>query len=645
MAPCTKMPSPCSKVLLIQELQDLIRSKLPFRDIKTCTLVCRQWNSLFNPFLWTRVELHEHDRGKRTILRRHGHCVVSLNSVHADKKTLRFIRKFCSDIQQLSLMMDHRSAWIHYDYLDNFFTRVPHLTTLQIRFDAFQFNPAMFYSLSRLRNLTRLTMDVFQAQHHSSFSRHYHPDAHMAILDCCPQLQELVVCGLFLEPPRTATQPTQTPFHQWVKRTLQPQQRTHPPAQEVTQDPRHTRTWSSTSMPIHRLSRKLLKTQTHASEDSSHLPTVGKSLITETYRIQRLDFRSKRMDDNVFCNLMRRCPLLEQLTLEGVWVGINVNSWTVLSESCPRLTTLNIHHSDSVHSQPTIETWLPTIETLTAFFPRLEDVTMCAIEFHRDPDLSTLATHLQQLEEQHGNRRALKHIHYSGAIRRPLKVLLDVVTQIRSIESLTVGFTIDAIRPVDEGQKPPLELDKPWICQDTLVHLDLISVSFADWTLFGQFFDHVQQLTQLKSLWISISHVREARGISASAQDAIPLTPTRRRSSSTSDDSSVAGVHPSSVSMPLLKQHPHVQLSSSVGNGSPTRPPGSFFWFRTLEILRIGMAYYLNNRQWFERPVVYEEVAYVLQGTPALKQLDLKHMSESGVVKRLSTQYPRIAFS
>lgn len=44
MAPCSHSLSPCNKVLLIQELQDLIRSKLLFRDLKTCTLVCRHWN-------------------------------------------------------------------------------------------------------------------------------------------------------------------------------------------------------------------------------------------------------------------------------------------------------------------------------------------------------------------------------------------------------------------------------------------------------------------------------------------------------------------------------------------------------------------------------------------------------------------------
>ncbi|KAF9288114.1 hypothetical protein BGZ68_000802 [Mortierella alpina] len=632
MAPCSPNLSPCNKVLLIQELQDLIRSKLLFRDLKTCTLVCRHWNSLFNPFLWTRVELHEHDRGKRTILRRHGNHVVSLNSVHADKKTLRFIRKFCPYIQILSLEMDHRSAWIHYDYLDGFFTCVPHLTTLQIRFDAFQFSPSMFYSLSRLSNLTRLTMDVFLAQHHSS--RHYHPDAYMAILDCCPQLQELVVCGLFLEPPLPTTHPAQTSFHQWVKQTLQPQ-RMNPRSPEAIHDPRQTRTWSA-SLPIRRLSRKLSKPQEHTSEETSPLPTAESGpLIAETYRIQRLHFRSQRMDDSVFCSLVRRCPLLEQLSLEGVWVGISSNSWVVLSESCPRLSTLDIRHSDSVHS-------LPPIETLMAFFPRLEDVTMRAIGFHRDPDLSAVSTHLQQLEDQHGDRRALKHIHCSGSIRRPLRVLLDIVTQIPSIESLTVGFTVNAIRPVDEGQEPVFELGKPWMCQDTLVHLDLTSVSFADKTLFSQFFEHVQRLTRLKSLWISISHVREARGITASARGVLSLKSTRQRSlSPTSDDDAVAWMDPSSISVPVLEQ----QGWSSVGSGGQTRTHGSFFWFRTLEVLRIGMAYYLNKKQWFERPVVLEEVVYVLQGTPVLKRLDLKHMSESGVVKRLSTQYPRIAFS
>ncbi|KAF8941627.1 hypothetical protein EDD21DRAFT_368593 [Dissophora ornata] len=617
---------PCNRVLGIQELQDLIRTRLLFRDLKTCTLVCRYWNSLFEPYLWTTVDLNEHDRGKMAILRRHGSYVVALDFVHADKKSFKFIRQFCPFVQSLSLVFDSRSSWVNYDCLEKFYSRMPQVTTMQIRFDAFQFSPAMFWSLSQLPNLTSLTMDVFYVQYYSS--KHYHPDAYMTILDCCPNLDELAVCGLFLEPADTAQFHFKNSFPQWVKKTLRPKRENAPSnTQEAMTSPRHSRSWSSGTT-VSRFGRKSKGTayRESVSESVKDVPAVeDTSSQGPTYTIRKLDLRSPRMDDDVFCRLTSRCTLLEELTLDGVWVRISIESWKILSTKCPRLRSLTVRNSGAVH-------YLPSVQALMALFPRLESVTMMSLEFNRDPDLSTLAAKTQELERKTRDQHPLKHIHLSGSILKPLKVLLDIVTQSSTVESLSIGFTLNAVRRVDNEPIVQYDLERRWACQDTLAHLDLTSVSFPDKTVFSRFFGHVQRLTRLKSLWISVSHIREAGAITARNRGS---TGTCRHSPSSSSQGGSTPYNLPSVSTP------------SLGNSRPSGSGNihtSFFCFPALETLRIGIACYLNKK-WFEMPVLFDEVVYMIDATPMLRRLELKHSSESGVLKRLSAEYPKIEFS
>ncbi|KAG0246726.1 hypothetical protein BGX31_009855 [Mortierella sp. GBA43] len=481
-------PLPCNRVLGIQELQDLIRARLLFRDLKTCTLVCRYWNSLFGPYLWTRVDMNRRDRGKMTILRRHGNHVAALDFVHADKRTFKFIRTFCPQVHALSLVFDDRSSWVSYRHLEKFFRSMPQTTSLDIRFDACYFSPAMFWCLSQLPNLTSLTIDVFYEQF--AGTKHYAPDAFMTILDCCPHLLELT---------------------------------------------------------------------------------------DKDYNIRRLNLRSPHMDDDVFCLLTTRCPLLEDLILDGVWIRTSNDTWREISIQCPRLRSISVRNSGSVH-------FIPNIQTLMTIFPRLESLSLMALEFSRDPDLSDLDTKLQELETENGDKHPLKQIHLSGSILNPLKVVLDIVTQSSMVESLSVGFTLNTNRQHDPHE--PLELERRWLCQDTLTHLDLTSISFPDRAIFTS-------------------------------------TPDLSATDSPSCSGSGSG-------------HNH--------NSNHNRLRTSFFCFPALESLRVGMACYLNKK-WFEMPVIYEEVVYMIHATPLLKRLELKHMSESGVIKRLAAEYPKIEFS
>ncbi|KAG0260063.1 hypothetical protein BG011_002172, partial [Mortierella polycephala] len=579
---------------------------------------------LFGPWLWTRVELHRHhDRGQRNVLRRHGSHVRTLDNVLADKKTLQFIREFCPHLTCLSMTMNHSSSWITYGYLETFFSRMPQLTTLQVQLDASKFSPVMLWSLSQLPNLISLTIDIFYSL--ATPAKRYQPDDYMTILECCPHLQELANCGSFLESTDTSTVPAKSPFPQWVRNVFGIKQMgIASDTLEADEILRHSRSWSAGT------ATSVFRQKPWASNPKAN-PSLLSALSgkgANTYKIRKLDLQSPRMDDKVFCRLTTRCPLLEELNLDGVWVRISNASWTLLSAQCTRLRSLTVRNSGTVRH-------LPSLQDIMALFPRLESATMSALAFHRDPDLSDLATTIQNLENQQGSIHPLKHIHISGSIHRPLKVLLDIVTQSPTVESLTVGFTMNAIRPLGHGVDVPYELHERWRCQDTLTYLDLTSVSFADRTSFSKFFGHVQRLSRLKSLSLSITHVREARDITIAN-----LGKASRHQYTTSSSSSACR------SSSLFYNSPSVSTPAFCNFTSESDIHGSFFCFQTLQTLCIGMSYSLHrNEQWSDPPVVFEEVVFMLDVTPALRRLNLKHMSQSGVIKRLAIEFPRICFS
>jgi len=587
-----------------------------------------------------------------TILRRHGNHVAALDFVHADKRTFKFVRKFCPLVYSLSLVFDDRSSWVSYRHLEKFFHRMPQITALDIRFDACYFSPAMFWCLSQLPKLTNLTMDVYYEQVYGT--KHYSPDTFMTILDCCLNLHELTVCGQFLEPADSVAFHRRNSFQRWVKKTLRPQRENAPtniqdaitPHFGLVNPSRRSRSWSVSAASITRFCCKSKEMSGSAHQKSRSdsfmeprspppiLSMETPSFQRRNYIIRKLNLRSPHMDDDVFCVLATRCPLLEELVLDGVWIRISNDSWGEISAQCPRLRSLSVRNSGAVH-------FVPTIQTLMTMFPRLESLSLMALEFSRDPDLSDLATKLQEMETTNGVKHPLKQIHLSGSILRPLKVLLDIVTQNPTAEALSVGFTLSTSRQHDHNDQSELyDLNRRWLCQDTLTHLDLTSISFPDKKIFSGFFGHVQRLSRLKSLWISISHIREAMRITAWNRGGSSLS---RHGQYAIQGSNSVACSLTSSSTPDLST-PNGSRGNGNNHNSSNRPLTSFYCFPALETLRIGMACYLNKK-WFEMPVMYDEVEYMIDVTPILRRLELKHMSESGVIKQLALSYPRIEFS
>ncbi|KAG0363329.1 hypothetical protein BGZ54_008198 [Gamsiella multidivaricata] len=490
----------------------------------------------------------------------------------------------------------------------------------------------MFWSLSQLRNLKSLMMDVYYTKYESS--KHYPPEAYLAILDCCTHVRELIAGGMFLEPTEVAGLYVKSSVMQRMSKVLRPLRENAPATAleamaAVERSSSHERS-RSTGSRLSILKRSSVRMATfHSKSHSDSMKAAAVSPVevpsrSVTYQIRRLELKSSRMDIDVFCTLTSRCTLLEELVLDGLWIRITDDTWRTLAVKCPRLRTLKVCGSG--------DQYLPSTQTLITIFPRLETLSLMTIEFRTDPDLSNLGTTLQTIKQAQGDTHPLKSIHLSGSILKPLKVLLDIVTQSSTVESLSVGFTLTAMRDIAQEPGMPYELKKRWLCQESLMHLDLTSIAFQDKKIFSKVFGHIQRLPRLRSLRISVSHIREAWFFTTRSRS---RGEPRNGRSSNREGASPLTYSISSSSTPDLRG-----LSS---NGSRSRRTG-FFCFSALEVLRIGVPYFVNNNS-FETPIVFDEVVYMINASPRLKQVELKHLSESGMIKRLSGAYPRMEFS
>ncbi|KAG9064548.1 hypothetical protein KI688_002806 [Linnemannia hyalina] len=255
-------------------------------------------------------------------------------------------------------------------------------------------------------------------------------------------------------------------------------------------------------------------------------PTPQQSLSPKEYQLRRLDFKPEILDIPTFQQIIRKMLYLEELDMRGLWQDIPIDTWSTLSTYCCSLRTLRIHLQD-------INTGSPTIPDLIAFFPQLHTLEMHSQLFRSDPDLSTLGSVLQQHEQKHGTPHPLKSLLIIGRLNQSDKLLVDALTQgLAHLEALQIEkLHVDHDRPVQDvdlsfSSQQVLEgllsidlLLLPIRCQDTLRQLHVSDVPFLDKPLAVQFFARLQEFSGLRTLQISIQHLRDLVSYPPSASE------------------------------------------------------------------------------------------------------------------------------
>jgi len=543
------------------------------------------WTRNLAPKVWTRLHLDDHNRTKGGILGRYGHLIYNIELSLTDKTMLRAIRESCPRLEFLSMVLDDRSLWIDYPFLKSFFGAMTSLTFLRIRVDIFRFSPAMFWSLSSAVNLKSLYMDAFYAQYYTS--KHYHPDAYMSFLDSCPQIETLQVRGAVFEPADVSAFHNKNSFMQSLRKTFRPSRENTPKEPYLVDSGSHHSRSSSSNLPLSSPSRQK-GSITGTADDSS--------IAKPDYKIKKLHLSPIRMDNDVFRNLVCRCPDLEDLYLDGVWIRFTVQSWLDMAKVCTKLKHLRVRYTGTIE-------YMPNVQTLVKLFPGLLTVALQSLALTEDPDLSNLGEQLDMAEQQNGRQHPLRRLEITGSIRHPLRMLLHAATQVPTIEVLILGTTMECERTTvpesDVATATLYKMKTSWKCVDHLQLLDLTNVLMPNAKTFGRLMDHIQKLPKLQTLFLSISQARHLLAWTES-EDGILV----------------------------------------YGSHNPIKEP---ICLSSLWILGIGKAY-RRERGRGDLPARLDEIQSMIDICPSLRTLSLTHPSEAGVTRLLAAEFPSITF-
>ncbi|KAG0049506.1 hypothetical protein BGZ83_005727 [Gryganskiella cystojenkinii] len=587
--------SACRRVMAIQELQDILCSYLELASLKALSVCCKEWHRLLIAKVWTRLRLFDLEKTRRTLLEKYGYLFRTLDCPFTDKSALKAIRENCPNLEFLRLTLDANGTWIDYQFLESFFADMTKLSALYLRVDLFRFSPPTLWSLASAPHLTKLYLDAYYAQYYTS--KHYHPDVFMTVLDCLPRLEFLHVQGLVFEPANVSEYHNKDSFMQTLRKTFRPVRQNAPndPSQiNNTSGSNYVRASTFSSLSISSSLSRLTGSKTMAVADQIAVNDNN----PVNYQIKQLILSPTRMDDSTFCQLVCKCPHLENLYLDGVWIRFSAESWLEMAKVCKKLKHLRVRYSGTID-------YMPNVQTLIQLFPKLLTISLQTLSLTEDPDLSNLGERLTWIEQRDGEQHPLRKIEITGSLRQPLKMFLEIVEQCATIEELILGTTLNCTEPaVADISTAALYLMKtPWKCFETLKVLDVTNIQFPNMESFSCFISRIQGLTQLKSLYMSIAQVRLLMVVI----DADPLVVQNRH-----------GAITNTLSGPVC--------------------------FLTLRTLGIGKAF-RKDRGRTDKPTRLEEVQTMIDMCPALRTLSLTHLSEAGITKELSAEFPLITFT
>ncbi|KAK5808603.1 hypothetical protein F5H01DRAFT_352445 [Linnemannia elongata] len=650
----------CDTVLNIQELQDMIRNRLALEDLKTCTLVSRQWNSYFDPCLWEKCTIWRR-RQKRRLLKRHGIHVRRLSCLYFDRHTLTTILKYCPNIETLYLRLDEHSMWIQYHTLESLFLHLQHsLTNLHILFDATYFEPAFLWSVCRLTKLMHLRIDPYSLEDRDpGFSP---PAYFLGLLECCPRLRGLTFVygpyfgGDFGEDHHRWTRST---FKKWIRGLFDSRRQERIPASPHDAIAKITmRTGSGVKQ-----GGAVITTNTHRVNPESPKPVP----TLQQYNLRSLQLQPPAMDLPTLLRIVRQSPSMEILTLGGQWSNFHPDTtWTELSTYCSQIRELNIQFNGTIKD-------FPSIATLVTLFPRLESLSLLRQMFSKDPDLSTLGASLRKHRQQYGAPHPFKALEITGLVRQQFPIIVDALTLPVAMESIKVGNIIRYSRFIQEEtpaaipaqsttqtQTPPTSGTStstlttttpiPWTCLDSLTTLDISSVVFPDHATTFHFFSRLQECNRLRTLHLWLFHLRDmishvAFSKSDDSGEAPPPSSALPPAIDDDEDEDIIIINSSGSSTHSSTHSSHSSSTSSSASSFSVHPTSAVsslsLSFPTLRTVNVAPVFELL-RSGLGPGITIPEAKLLIAAMPSLVDLGLVSSAGESEVGRLQREFPAL---
>ncbi|KAF9087708.1 hypothetical protein BGX23_007933 [Mortierella sp. AD031] len=494
---------PCNRVLSIMELQEQICCYLNAKDFKRCSVVCNYWYSMFGAYRWIQLHLwHKHPR--EFVMERYGGHIKSLKFWHVDKDILKAI-ELCPNVDCLDLVLDYNSMWVTYATLESVFVRLQgRLKKIVVRFDVAYFCPSFLWSLCCVPHLAELHLDPYDSE--DSESRPDLAKQFVGLLECCPSLQSVVFLPrerfgygeLCFRRSKTAS----------VKRCLRriTNVGTNRPPSTV-QEAMARRA----EVQLQETNVKRLVSADLSNPDTTIVETTP--LRPDSNLLRRLRLQSSLLPITTLYEIIPHCRQLDEIILGGRSHLFSSITWITIATHCRQLRILRFWDMEDMCV-------LPDVPEFITRFPHLEELEFNMVVFKEEPDVFTdFEAALREHEKKYGHKHPLRVLHLTGNLRRPTRVLGDLLALPSSnIESVTVGgMDVDRhIREIGSASEPFVaglldryEFKAPWTCMETLTHLDFSKVEIRNEgrleRMFGCFRDPG---SRLRSLVVSISHIR-----------------------------------------------------------------------------------------------------------------------------------------
>ncbi|KAF9142459.1 hypothetical protein BG015_000856 [Linnemannia schmuckeri] len=542
---------PCNRVFNIPELLALLVFHLnndtndnngsgeESKSLRVLVNVCRLWHSFFAPYVWKEVTLSGPSNHKRLSgFLRYRTYIHTLTCREVTKETFKALthpnshnnnnsNNTFTNLRTLHLALDRNSIWVTYTLLETFFLHIhSRLSTVSIKFDSTVLDTRLLWSLSQLPFLENLRLETVWC------SRRV-----LGLSDLC---REILVCCEGLRSFRMESSYT---YRDYVPRLVRLKkafqgkimrrfERRVPATVEeavgrrqgggTTSKSRNFSPSTAQRQPAlgSRDSFLILRTDSDSNGRSSNSNTSSRS------KLRRLQLRNCSFDTIIFSDIVKQALRLEELDLQTLFYRGSFDALGIVSQHCRNLRTLRLSGRNDGMSIEAIAKLFMSLPHLEAFYMVLNNSELPAWQ---SLDTHLLAEYKRQQGQEcggHHHRHPLKTLSIKGYYKETLTNLLEILSlHSLALETLSMGspwfFQIfvehtpgnlhSPFAPLVDRQTPSRELfSRPWsTLKDSLVRLDMSTTILVDQEVAGSFFVRLQELRNLRALYVSARHVQD----------------------------------------------------------------------------------------------------------------------------------------